>query len=210
MKKLSRKNLDELAMVMPVLSETEQRMFVGGNSGGMPSGPDAEIYTWEQYWSMNASGTWTGGYVEGYGYVTPDVTITADGTIQQDFSGSTIAFAAVEGVGITGNIIYNGYSLIENGNMTVIWNVAVPRFGNNVNASGEVLVYVNGTQVLCQSLSTSSSIIYDPAYIPLGSTTFNLSQYSGQVEVKVRMGYTNYSDGNYGVYSEETIYSVYR
>ena len=30
MKKLSRKNLDELAKVMPVLSETEQRMFVGG------------------------------------------------------------------------------------------------------------------------------------------------------------------------------------
>lgn len=30
MKKLSRKNLDELAKVMPVLSETEQKAFVGG------------------------------------------------------------------------------------------------------------------------------------------------------------------------------------
>ena len=34
MKQLSRKNLDELAKVMPVISEMEQRRFVGGNSGG--------------------------------------------------------------------------------------------------------------------------------------------------------------------------------
>ena len=65
MKKLSRKNLDELAKVMPVLSETEQRMFVGGNSGGIPGGSDMGTYTWDQYWAMSASGTWTGGYVDG-------------------------------------------------------------------------------------------------------------------------------------------------
>ena len=63
MKKLSRKNLDELAKVMPVLCEIEQRRFVGGNSGGIPGGSDMGTYTWEQYWSMSASGTWTGGYV---------------------------------------------------------------------------------------------------------------------------------------------------
>ena len=194
---------------MPVLSEMEQRCFVGGNSGGIPGDPYAEYYSWDQYWSMASSGTWTGGYVDGYGYIAPDTTITADRRIMNDFSGTTIAYSLVEGVGMSGSITYKGYSIIEDGNMTVIWNIAT-RFGNDINASGEIIVYVNGSQVLCQSLSTSSSMIYDPTYIPLGSTTFNLSQYSGQVEVKVRMGYSKYDNGNYGVYTEETIYSEYR
>ena len=61
MKQLSRKNLDELAKVMPVLSEMEQRMFAGGNSGGIPGGSDTGTYTWDQYWSMSESGIWNGG-----------------------------------------------------------------------------------------------------------------------------------------------------
>ena len=148
--------------------------------------------------------------LDGYGYISPETTITADGTIKQDFSGTAITYVPTEGVGFSGNMNYLGYTSIKDGNMTVTWNVSIPRFGNNVNASGEVLVYVNGTEVLCQSLSNTSSIIYDPVYIPLGSTTFDLSQYSGQIEVKVRMGYTNYDSGNYGIYAEKTIYSEYR
>ena len=159
---------------------------------------------------MSESGIWNGGIVDGYGYISPEVTITADGTIKQDFSGNVVRWVKAEGVGFSGNMNYLGYTSIKDGNMTVTWNVSIPRFGNNVNASGEVLVYVNGTEVLCQSLSNTSSIIYDPVYIPLGSTTFDLSQYSGQIEVKVRMGYTNYDSGNYGIYAEKTIYSEYR
>ena len=33
MRKVTRKSLDELAKVMPVLSEREQRVYVGGTSG---------------------------------------------------------------------------------------------------------------------------------------------------------------------------------
>lgn len=78
MKKLSRKNLDELAKVMPVLSETEQRMFVGGGSGTA-----SDPYTMEEFERMLASGTWEGGYVL-YGnssepvYTSPDVIINGD------------------------------------------------------------------------------------------------------------------------------------
>ena len=49
MKKVSRKNLDELAKVMPILCETEQRMFVGGGSGTA-----TEPYTMEEFEHMLA------------------------------------------------------------------------------------------------------------------------------------------------------------
>ena len=58
MKQLSRKNLDELAKVMPVISEMEQRSFIGGGSGTF-----TDPYTEEEYERMIASGTWEGGYV---------------------------------------------------------------------------------------------------------------------------------------------------
>lgn len=34
MKRVTKKGLDELAGIMPVISEINQRYFVGGNSGG--------------------------------------------------------------------------------------------------------------------------------------------------------------------------------
>ena len=62
MKKLSRKNLDELAKMMPVLSETEQRMFVGGSGNGY-------VYSNEEFQILYLSGNWKGGEVEDLGYI---------------------------------------------------------------------------------------------------------------------------------------------
>ena len=73
MKKLTRKNLDELAKVMPVLSETEQRMFVGGSGNGY-------VYTYDEFQYMLSSGNWNGGEVAGYGYISPDGTPSSNGT----------------------------------------------------------------------------------------------------------------------------------
>ena len=70
MKKLTRKNLDELAKVMPVLSETEQRMFVGGGSGTA-----SDPYTMEEFESMLISGTWEGGFVQDYGAVLQGIVV---------------------------------------------------------------------------------------------------------------------------------------
>ena len=72
MRKLTRRNLDELAKEMPVIGEIEQRIFVGGGDGSVYN-----PYTQFEYDCMLYSGSWNGGYVEGWGYVGDDVTCTS-------------------------------------------------------------------------------------------------------------------------------------
>lgn len=119
MKTLKKKNLEELAKVMPIISEVCQRHYVGGTSGntgdsggwsgefgdsgnsggwsGTPGGSDSpndwsgnsnsfplgsakNPYTASDAEQMMELGTWRGGYVDGYGYVAPIVVITPEGT----------------------------------------------------------------------------------------------------------------------------------
>lgn len=210
MKKLTKKNLDELAKVMPVLSETEQRSYVGG--GGTPEGSGlyGPPHTLEEYRVMIASGHWSGGVVEGYGYIAPEATITANKRVTSSFSGEALSVIYQEGVGITGTFLYKGSYLIENGYMSVGSSV-ITRFGNDIQASGEVLVYVNGTKVASYPMSCSSSMVYESGLVPVGGATFNLQQYSGNVEVKLRLGYTIDSGTGIGAANtERTIYSSYR
>ena len=71
MKKITRKGLDELAKIMPIINETEQRTYVGGTMP--PSGLyGSHTYTYQEYLVMINSGLWHGGYVEGYGNVPPE------------------------------------------------------------------------------------------------------------------------------------------
>ncbi len=76
MKTLKQKDLDELAKEMPIISEREEQIFEAEMNGEMPSGSNTQPYSWEEYQAMVASGTWNGGYVEGYGYIFQDVDIT--------------------------------------------------------------------------------------------------------------------------------------
>ena len=80
-KKLTRKSLNELAIMMPILSEIQQKTFVGGGDGtyGNP-------YTWEEYSNFLTKGTWYGGYVDGYGFV--DSSGSYDSGTYYDTSGS--------------------------------------------------------------------------------------------------------------------------
>lgn len=69
MKQLKKKNLTELAEIMPVVSEREQQWYVGGGGDG--------TYTAAEFEKMLADGTWSGGYVDGFfGYVLPEVICT--------------------------------------------------------------------------------------------------------------------------------------
>ena len=209
MKKLTKKSLDELARVMPVISENEQRACIGGYSPG-ESGINTTPYTLDEYNIMISSGTWQGGYVEGYGYISPDAIVAGDGRITSSFKGTSLGFIPAEGVGISGSFAYKGSYMIENGYMSVGCSI-FSRFGNDISAGGEIVVYVNGQEVLCQSLSTNPSMIYESGSVPLGSTTFNLQQYSGNVEVKIRMGYiASFDSGNGATSCTTTIYSSYR
>nr|WP_302830318.1 hypothetical protein [uncultured Bacteroides sp.] len=210
MKKLTKKNLDELAKVMPVLSETEQRSYVGG--GGTPEGSGlyGPPYTLEEYRVMIASGHWSGGVVEGYGYITSEETITGNKRVTSSFSGEARNYAFSEGVGMNGGFSYKGSYMIENGYMSVGSSVFT-QFGTDIQASGEVLVYVNGTEVASYPMSRPSSMAYESGLVPVGNTTFNLQQYSGHVEVKIQLGYTHNNGTGYDhSTTKETIYSAYR
>lgn len=210
MKKLTKKNLDELAKVMPVLSETEQRSYVGG--GGTPEGSGlyGPPHTLEEYRVMIASGHWSGGVVEGYGYIAPEATITADKRVTSSFSGDSRKWMPSEGVGMNGGFSYKGSYMIENGYMSVGSSVFT-QFGTDIQASGEVLVYVNGTEVASYPMSRPSSMAYESGLVPVGNTTFNLQQYSGHVEVKIQLGYTHNNGTGYDhSTTKETIYSAYR
>ena len=100
--------MDELAKVMPALSEQMQKSFVGGGSGSQ-SNP----YTEAEYDSMLASGTWNGGFVENWGYVSSygDVVVTGsyNNTSNNGNSGSnsTWGWAISLGLGIVEQIVFD-------------------------------------------------------------------------------------------------------
>lgn len=71
MKKLTRKNLDELAKTLPVIEKKNQTAFVGGGSG-----TSADPYTQGEFDNMCSQGTWRGGFVSGWGYVSSEVICT--------------------------------------------------------------------------------------------------------------------------------------
>ena len=59
MKKLTKKNLSELAKTMPVIEESLQMSYVGGGNG-----TSANPYTKVEFDSMLSNDNWNGGYVE--------------------------------------------------------------------------------------------------------------------------------------------------
>ena len=58
MKKLTLKDLQSLAHELPVVSEKEQRVYVGGGTGS-----NLNPFSEEEYRSMLGDGTWEGGFV---------------------------------------------------------------------------------------------------------------------------------------------------
>lgn len=75
MRKLTRKNLDELAKTLPVIEKSFQMIYVGGGDGTSVS-----PYTAVEFEGMFSSNNWNGGYVEGMGYVANDVYVYGDST----------------------------------------------------------------------------------------------------------------------------------
>ena len=84
MKKLTKKNLSELAKTMPVIEESLQMSYVGGGNG-----TSANPYTKVEFDSMLSNDNWNGGYVEGMGYVAPNTYIYGNsvywGSESQDY-----------------------------------------------------------------------------------------------------------------------------
>ncbi|NLX80223.1 MAG: hypothetical protein GXZ03_01475, partial [Proteiniphilum sp.] len=81
-RKLTRKSLDELALIMPVLSEDVQRRYVGGGDGS-----EDNPFTEEEYDSLINAGTWKGGYVESWGYIHGGDEVVITGNVSGSQSG---------------------------------------------------------------------------------------------------------------------------
>lgn len=79
MKKLTRKNLEELAKQMPIIDKKSQKYYIGGGDGSREN-----PYTIQEFEDMSARGVWQGGHVSGYGYTYPDVIFTASFTGGED------------------------------------------------------------------------------------------------------------------------------
>ncbi|MFA7105342.1 MAG: hypothetical protein WC165_09435 [Dysgonamonadaceae bacterium] len=88
MKKLTRKSLSELAIMMPILNEIQQKKIVGGGDGSI-----YHPYTVAEFDAMCANGTWNGGYVEDWGYTYAEVTVSGSygGSGSYDSSGSYVS-----------------------------------------------------------------------------------------------------------------------
>ena len=77
MKTIKRRNLEELAKIMPIVNEKEQRIYIGGSGC---------TYTFEEFQYKYLSGNWTGGDVIDYGYISENGMIenntSADGCLE--------------------------------------------------------------------------------------------------------------------------------
>ena len=158
-------------------------------------------------------GSTNSGYGYGYGgaYELPEVEVTADGRVITTFKGIGGAPMLAEGAGMRGFCKYEFNTVIENGNIAVMGNIFTS-LGNDAQVFSCAHIYVNGVEMECRNLSVSSSLVYQQDTIPLGSTEFNLSQYHGQVEVVMEVGY-NYDPSGTGpgsVNFRKTVYSSYR
>ncbi|MBP3472500.1 MAG: hypothetical protein J6K41_09765 [Paraprevotella sp.] len=68
MVKLIKRSLDELAMEMPVLSEHELRMCIGGTGA-------VTRYSESKFWKLYSSGQWEGGVVNGWGNLDANIAV---------------------------------------------------------------------------------------------------------------------------------------
>lgn len=72
MKKVIKAKLDELAKIMPVISEIQQREYIGGKKGD-----SNDPYSQSEFYSMLNNGLWNqAAYVSGMGLVGPEAVVT--------------------------------------------------------------------------------------------------------------------------------------
>lgn len=108
MKKLTKKNLKELANIMPEISEMSQRTFVGGGDGSMD-----DPYTEDEFNIFLMSGHFPGGYVLFGGDATPtdideSYSCVGSGVIYTSYNPASLIKT---GVGSYDSMYRAGYSL---------------------------------------------------------------------------------------------------
>ncbi|SFL63001.1 hypothetical protein [Proteiniphilum acetatigenes] len=188
MQKLTRKSLDELAILMPVINEIRQKTYIGGGDGSIYS-----PYTIYEFDYLVSIGSWNGGYIDGWGYTAPEVTILGS----YDGSGSN------EGSGSYGGNGSNGYS----GTFNI--NNAVNYLTNNAqeSSSGYCARYVREA-IEAGGLSTDgrpgSACDYDTYLSTIGFSMVDSSGYIPQVgDIIVHEATSGHEHGHIAMYNGE-------
>lgn len=200
-RKITRSTLDELAKEIPVLSESMQAMLVGGSG----------TFTEEQYNSMLISGTWQGGFVEDLGYVGVGGTCVGERRIVRSFKNLNWNYHFVEGVGIRGTSYVKGYVAIESGLLTVSISDADYVAISGASVTGYAELIVDGNVVSRKKIEKSHDYIYQQGQRPLGFSDFDILHVTGNVQVRVSIGYSyDTGIGFMGSYYESIVYSQKR
>nr|WP_314697821.1 hypothetical protein [uncultured Prevotella sp.] len=194
---------------------TDNILTIGGSSEIYDGGTDGtmKFYTVKQYNDAIEEGTWGGGFVQNYGYIGMEFTVTEKSRITSLFGGNSCQYYLVEGIGSTAGTNVQGYTVIQNGEIFVsVSNAAYTRPELNQGIpTGVAVLYVDGNEMESQDLALEGSYIYRTGDNPVGNAKFNLTKYSGRVEIKVRI-YFHYDSGagNKNHVHEETVYSANR
>jgi len=139
MKKLKKLSLKQMEGEMAMIGSDEQRFFVGGSG---------VVYSFSDYEQMVANGTWTGGEVEGMGYIgytASDVKV---------YSGSGAYYTGSE---LIDNMTNEGLNQIA----SIIWG-EVPMLGSYVSFLSDEMATRNGdfANVLWSNGYSNDAICY--------------------------------------------------
>ena len=162
MKKLTKKSLNELAIMMPILSEIQQRSFIGGGDGSIYS-----PYTTDEYYQIFGNGSWQGGYVEGFGLVGPDG-INSGGTSGSEPSGSNPDY----------NVSFSGQtadsSTISNYTMTLLYTIMQEANDNSITITSTTRSPYDQARIMYDNINSSGIQSQLDIYGTVGDSVINI------------------------------------
>lgn len=241
MKKISKSNLSGLKILFPVYGEEAMKKVIGGLSTDDWAsfllsylGDSGRTYvdsngnlswhvnngSWQYPYTQSQfenSPQWYGGFVEGWGYVLPEVVIYGQTNVANPNKAIPFNIYGLnwngEGVGINSSCGVNGNVVFDGNSVTILANIN----GATVSGAetfGVAKLKVDGNVVAIKALTKSSGGYYTNPNngTPLGEARFDLSSYRGHVEITMQAGYKNSNPGGaqWGNTSEKTVYSAYR
>ena len=135
-----------------------------------------------------------------------------DSTSTNHYSGYSFAWAG-EGIGVNAGLSVSGCTNLRNETLRVYTELYTGVANmSGIQQYGLAELYVNGVRQEGSLLSIPSCGYYvAPGRNPLGEASFDLSKYSGHIEIKVNAGY-NYNSGHGYIGNSKTItvYDQYR
>jgi natural product precursor len=146
MKKLQKLTLKELSNSVEVIDEKNAAILVGGSSNG--DGGNNDSISFDDYLNLDSAGQWSGGYVDGWGYIGPtcvgfntsngdSLSVTSHYQYQQSQIESTMQ---IIGNAIAGAVTFTVYSTIGEFAENETRRINAACSANNI--SGNDMIYI--------------------------------------------------------------------